>query len=585
MGIAKYLGGNVESCMVIENNSVLWGVSVLDSRKDYMKKKLEISNNMVCIAAAILGAVIFLCLYGIKILNPTYVEWLYNGRDLMQHYLGWEFFRKSDWMFPVGLTDQLGYPSKTSIIFTDSLPIFAVFFKLFANVLPERFQYFGIWGLLCFILQGFFAAKILQVYVKKNWQIIAGSLVFILAPTVLFRMYMHTALASQWIILIAVYLCAVHKDNYRNNKKTSLQWGILGFLIPGIHLYFAPMCAVLLAGYVVYSILNDKKISVKCVFPIVTFLIGIGGNAFLLGGFSSDASSGSSNLGVHSFNLNSFFNAMGYSKVLDSFDTYTNGQYEGFSYLGLGVIILLLLACIYYIWKLITKQMKINIWSWIVTGGVLLCLTVLAASQCISFGTHLLIELPDIDMIMKYWSIFGSSGRLIWPVYYIVMFFAMIGALKIIDEFSDLKKIGNFVFMCCLLLQIFDLSGKLGEIHENYKETAVYEEVFTDEIWDKVAKKDYDHLVWVSHNTDGYQILHMAKFAFDNHMTMNNYYFARGIDFRENVKAEMKNINTESVYVFKPGDPFDYEMYQNYEDKLYLYEADGYVIGSVEPIE
>ena len=550
-----------------------------------MKKKLEISNNIVCIISAILGAIIFLCLYGIRILNPTYVEWLYNGRDLMQHYLGWEFFRKSDWMFPFGLTDRLGYPSRTSVIFTDSIPIFAVLFKLVAPILPERFQYFGIWGLLCFILQGFFSAKILQVYLKKNWQIIAGSVIFILAPTMLFRMYMHTSLAAQWIILAAIYLCAVHKDNYKNIKKTSLQWGILGFLIPGIHMYFAPMCAVLLAGFVVYSFLCDKKIVVKSMLPVVTFLIGLGSNSFLLGGFSSSANAGSSNLGVHSFNLNSFFNAMGYSKVLDGLDTYTNGQYEGFSYLGLGVIILLLVASVYYIWKVITKQLAINIWKWAVTGGVLLCFTVLAASQYISFGTHLLIELPDIDIIIRYWSTFGSSGRLIWPVYYIVMFFAVIGTLKMIEEISWLKIAGNIMFAACVLIQIFDLSGKLEEIHMKYKETAIYEEVFDDDIWDKVAQKGYKHLVWVSHNTDGYQILHMAKFAFDNHMTMNNYYFARGIDFRENVQEEMNNLNTESVYVFRLDDPFDYEKYQNYEDELYFYEANGYVIGSVEPIE
>lgn len=550
-----------------------------------MKKRLEISNNVVCIISAIFGAVIFLCLYGVKILNPTYVDWLYNGRDLMQHYLGWEFFRKSDWMFPFGLTDQLGYPSRTSVIFTDSIPIFAVLFKLFASILPERFQYFGIWGILCFMLQGFFTAKILQVYIKKNWQVIAGSIIFIISPAVLFRMYMHTALASQWLVLVAIYLCAVHKDNYHNIKKTSLQWGILGFLIPGIHLYFAPMCAVPLAGYVLYSLCCEKKINVKYFIPVITFLFGLGGNAFLLGGFSSGAGAGSSNLGVHSFNLNGFFNAMGYSKILNGLDTYTNGQYEGFAYLGMGVLIMFMVTCIYYIWELLKKQIKVDIWKCLIIIGMLICLTVLAASQCISFGSHLLVELPDIDLIMKYWSIFGSSGRLIWPVYYVIMFFSVIGTLRMISDIPRMKIIGNVFFVCCLILQVYDLSGKLCDIHKQHEETKVYESVFKDEIWDKVAQEGYKHLVWVSHNTDGYQILHMAKFAFDNHMTMNNYYFARGIDFRENVQAEMNHLNTESVYVFKSGDPFDYEIYQNYEGKLHLYEADGYVLGSVEPIE
>lgn len=550
-----------------------------------MKRKFEISNNILYIFAAILGAAVFICLYGVRILNPTYVEWLYNGRDLMQHYLGWEFYRRSDWMFPLGMTDQLGYPNATSVIFTDSIPIFAVIFKMFASVLPERFQYFGIWGILCFMLQGFFAARILQVYIEKKWQIVTGCLVFLLSPAMLFRMYMHTALAGQWLILAAIYLCAVHKENYKKVKKTSLQWGILGFLIGGIHLYFTPMCGALLAGYVVYSFICEKKIMVRYVMPLVSFCVGLGGNVFLLGGFSSEASTGTSNLGVHSFNLNGFFNAMGYSRILKSLDTYTNGQYEGFAYLGLGIITLLLVSLIYHITKLIRRQIQIPVWKWLITGGVMLGLILLSASHVISFGSHLLIALPDIDRIMKYWGIFGSSGRLIWPVYYIIMFFAVIGTLKLTEDIPRLKAVGNIIFVSCLFLQLFDLSSKLDEIHAKYEETSVYEVVFDDEIWDKAAENGYKHLVWVSHNTDGYQILHMAKFALDHHMTTNNYYFARGIDFRESVKAEMQNINEESLYVFKPGDSFDYEIYQNYEDKLYLYAANGYVIGSVKPIE
>lgn len=133
-----------------------------------MKRTFVNSKYLVCTISALLGAVVFICLYGVKILNPTYVEWLYNGRDLMQHYLGWEFFRKSDWMFPIGLTDQLSYPSGTSVIFTDSIPIFAVLFKLFSPIMSEKFQYFGIWGILCFILQGFLQQKFCRFMLRRN---------------------------------------------------------------------------------------------------------------------------------------------------------------------------------------------------------------------------------------------------------------------------------------------------------------------------------------------------------------------------------------------------------------------------------
>ena len=66
---------------------------------------------------------------------------------------------------------------------------------------------------------------------------------------------------------------------------------------------------------------------------------------------------------------------------------------------------------------------------------------------------------------------------------------------------------------------------------------------------------------------------------------MSNYYFARGINMRPYVEAEMKALNENTLYVFLPDDDtFEHEIYQNYVDKLYFYEADGYIIGSVLPI-
>ena len=62
------------------------------------------------------------------------------------------FFRNSGWHFPVGLMDTITYPELYSVVYTDAVPAFAVVFKILSPVFPKTFQYFGIWGLLCFIL-------------------------------------------------------------------------------------------------------------------------------------------------------------------------------------------------------------------------------------------------------------------------------------------------------------------------------------------------------------------------------------------------------------------------------------------------
>ena len=108
-----------------------------------------------------LGAVFFIHIYGIRVLNPMYTDWLMVGGDTTQHYLGFEFFRSSEWSFPIGLTEGIIYPYKESVMFSDSIPLFAIFFKAISFLLPDNFQYFGWFGILMYILQGGFGGLII----------------------------------------------------------------------------------------------------------------------------------------------------------------------------------------------------------------------------------------------------------------------------------------------------------------------------------------------------------------------------------------------------------------------------------------
>ena len=67
----------------------------------------------------------------------------------------------SDWHFPVGLIDTLSYPTSVSVIYTDSIPLVALIFKLFRNILPLRFQYFGMFGLFSFMLMGGISSQLI----------------------------------------------------------------------------------------------------------------------------------------------------------------------------------------------------------------------------------------------------------------------------------------------------------------------------------------------------------------------------------------------------------------------------------------
>lgn len=552
------------------------------------KVAIGIQNNIICIIAAFIGAVIFILIYGFHILNPFYTDWLMNGGDLMQHYLGWEFFRKSDWFFPIGMTNQLSYPVQTSVIFTDSIPLFAVFFKVLTAGIEGRFQYFGFFGISCFMLQGFWAARLLQRWLTDKGQVLLGSAFFILSPVVIFRMYYHTALAAHWIILISIYLCAVHKENYQKLVKTSLQWAIVGVLVGSIHLYFVPMCAMLLGGYVLYSFVEERKIKINYIIPGISFGIGLFGTVWLLGGLTSGIDTGSSDsLGYYSFNLNGFLNPIGYSKVMKWLDVYTEGQYEGFSYLGLGVIILLVGAIVGFVllWKSWFQKMKKSWLKVVIVAGVIFTLILLAASPKITFNSHLLLELPDIDIVMKYWSIFGSSGRIVWPVYYLLFLFAIVEVGQLVNRFNWNRVVMYVLLLLCFGIQVYDISGKLQEKHDDYAAVRGKSVSLESEFWEEIDASQYEHLLWVSHNMDKREIMCFADWALKYNLTMSNFYFARPINMREYVESEMKVLNKQTLYVFIPeDDTFEHEIYRNYENELYFYEADGYIIGSVLPI-
>ena len=544
-------------------------------------KKININ-----IVTALLGGIAFALIYGIKILNPLYTDWLLTGGDPSQHYLGWEFFRRSDWYFPFGLTDQLAYPLKTSVIYTDSIPIFAVFFKLFRSILPRQFQYLGIWGLLCFVLQGYYAAKILGERSSSKTVILAGSVFFIVSPIMIFRMYYHTALAAHWLILLAIYFYSKHEKEYRDIFRPVMQWGILGILIGSIHLYFVPMCGAILLGYILCSIWKERKIRIRFFYPGISFSVGLFLTIYLLGGFSSGADTGTNNLGLFSFNLNAFLNPMSYSTLLKNtslwnWPFYTQGQYEGFSYLGMGII--LLCACgIVLMVKNIFRRRKPSVYQ-VMTVLMSIGLIALAVSPTITWNDKLLLQLPYSSTIYKYWGIFGSCGRMAWPVVYFLMIFGItsIGNMK-----WKRKEISCVVLILACLVQVVDLSGQLYKRHENYSEKVVYQSPLAGTVWDDIISSgEYKHVVWVTHNVDHDDVIQVAVYAMKNDMTMGNFYFARGIDKRDIIEEQLQNTSEDCVYVFlKSDDTFEYEVYENCEDVLHFYPCGDYMIGTVKSL-
>ena len=120
------------------------------------------------IAAIIIGICTYIYVFGYKIINPFYTEWIYyQWVDVTQHYTGWVAFLHSKWQFPILLTDKLTYPENISIFWTDSNPLFSIIFKILAPLYGYAdIQFIGFYSLLSLTLSSVFASQIVRYFIK-----------------------------------------------------------------------------------------------------------------------------------------------------------------------------------------------------------------------------------------------------------------------------------------------------------------------------------------------------------------------------------------------------------------------------------
>ena len=174
----------------------------------WIRKIFHLPSTSIPIICGVLGAIVFLIIYGNVPLITTFDLWIRDSfveHDVIGHYAGWLFFRNSPWSFPLGLSTNMGYPAGGIISFTDSIPIIAILFKILSPILPETFQYFGIYVLICFVLQGVYSAKLIKLFTEKKLVIILGTILFCYSPVMIERAFRHTALASHFLIISSLY--------------------------------------------------------------------------------------------------------------------------------------------------------------------------------------------------------------------------------------------------------------------------------------------------------------------------------------------------------------------------------------------
>lgn len=550
-------------------------------------KSKELNWYVYFILGALLGIILFIALYGVKVLDFTYTDWVMSSGDLTQHYIGWEYFRDSKWTFPIGMSSNYGYPIGVAITYTDSIPILALFFKLIRGILPTRFQYFGLWGILCFALQGGIAAVILKKYIKNLVIVLLSTIFIIICPPMIRKMFNHTALAAHWIILLSLAVW-VYRHKFKSTKSKIITWTSINVLGVLIHPYFIPMTMIVMLGFFIDELIYGKKIK-DAIFTFISSIISIVIVFWSIGGFTGESAE-AKGLGEFSMNINSLFNPMGWSSFLKDLQVANIGQYEGFQYLGLGMIILLILSIVILIFKLIFNgnifgKRKINkelfiykIKRIISPLIVFIILLVISLSNIITFNDNIIYEYKLPDFIESIFNIFRSTGRLFWPITYIIIFSILIIIFKNIKSF----KVVFIILVSTLFIQVADLSNKFEEISNKFKTNITFNTTIKSDFWNGVGE-NFEHIMILPAYISDYS--YFSRLATDYNMTLNTGSYARGpydeiANIASQTVGELKEgkIDDNTVYIIQHFNVLVDVMINAPKDKYRVIKADKYFV-------
>lgn len=477
-------------------------------------------------AGGLLGAAAFLLILGISpldVTNDAFCRGGYLEKDIQQHYAGWLFYRQSNLGLPLCIAQGINAPNGLSVAYTDSIPLFAAFFRLLEPLLPQTFQYFGWFSFLCCILQGAVGALLLSLWLPGRLLPLTADLLFVFSPVLWERVLRHTSLSAQFLILGALY-CYFRDVRARRFRDPVLF--LLNILAITIHPYFLPMTyAVTLAMLLQYA-LHTKRLLGPAVYLGTDLLLTLGAG-WCFGLFYGTASGGSDALyGYFGMNLNSLWNPVGVGGVLWSrflpAQNQVGGNYDAFAYLGVGALLGLVLGGV---GLLITR--RLSPLRLLRRHGplaiVCVLLTVFAVSNVVTANGATLAVLPMPNRVLQLCSVFRSSGRMFWPVYYLLM----LASCLFVSRLFCRRRLSLAAVGVMALVQLTDLSPGLIQRHEALQaaqKTEAFPSQMTSVFWEQTQGR-YARIA----SMDGIQndSLHLALYAADAGMSTNDPFAAR----------------------------------------------------------
>lgn len=438
--------------------------------------------------AAAIGALGATAVFGAEHVYPLHTEWLMRG-DFALHFLGWHVYRTSPWTWPLGATSHLIWPVGSSVGLTDSIPLASAVAKVFDAVLPPTFQFIGMWLVLCFALQGLFGALLMRLVTPHPGRQLLGALFFVLSPPLAIR-FGHAALSAHWVVLAALWLSLADGADRPSARRVGA-WALLAAASAAIQPYLLLMVVLLmLAAFARPVVVVPRRLPLAAGHALVgvgAAWLGLWQSGSLI--VPSAAGLAMGGFGGYSANLLTFVMPTEANTWLwpGPIPYATPAQYEGYAYLGLGVLLLVLPAAV--IAGRSPRPAPAAFVRHLPLVVALVLLTALALGPTVTAGARVVWSYDG-----RLWgplTIFRSSGRMIWPLYYATLMAILFAVAR------HRHRAVTVVLAAALVVQAGDLAGMVPWIRSIGDHG--FRDPLVSRVW-TVAPRHYRRLVLVPSN-------------------------------------------------------------------------------------
>jgi hypothetical protein len=400
-----------------------------------------------CALFAVLPLGLFLAFFHPAILDVHNVGWLLQGTDNGENALGLHAWLNDPGTGWRSRTTLLNAPEGVTLLFTDSNPLLALLVRPIAALLGPGVQFVGIWYLLCLCLQAVFARALLAPYARSVTGLWLGVALLMLLPT-LYGRYAHANLFAHWILLWALWIFV--------EQRRAWWWVAVLAVAALVHSYLLFMVAAIWATALGERLLRGPRVAVllgglaaAAVVALILCWHEVGGD------FGNTRS-----YGLYGVSLDALWNPglQGFSTLLPATPGRASREMEGFQYLGAGLLALLALSPVIVArtardepYRMLARRL-----AWLIPAGVVL--VALAVTHEVDFAGRTIFTLPLPAGAIAALDPIRASGRLVWPVVYVLVLLAIVGAYRLQARRAAL------LLGLVLAVQLCDLAGMIRTV-------------------------------------------------------------------------------------------------------------------------